>query len=114
MRKDSIKRHIDNNIIKNLTSFGYDKMRQELNSTCQKFSANIVEKAVTETEDEIEKITDVRSKYLSLYVFFAKQRILDLYKIEQRDINGYGPIKKFKVILFKEKLEGKAIWCRRR
>lgn len=109
MRKESIKRHIDNTILKNLPSIGYDMVRQELNSTCQKFSINIFEKATEDTEEAIDNIVDVRSKYLSLYVFFAKQRILDLYKIEQRDINGYGPIKKFKVILFKERLEGKAI-----
>lgn len=107
MRKESIKQHIDRNILSNLTKLGYDGMRQDLNSACEKFSKNIIEKAEKQTEEDIDKIKDVRSRYLSLYIFYAKQRILDLYKIEQRDIKGYAPLKKFKLILFKEKLEGK-------
>ena len=107
MRKDVIKRHIDNRILKDLPTIGPDALRNDLAKTCRKFSENIVEKATTPTEDNIEKIEDVRSRYLSLYVFYAQQRIIDLYKIETKNLYGWSLDKKFKALLFKEKLEGR-------
>ena len=75
---------------------------------CQKFEKNISERVSLFNVKEIENIKDVRSRYLSLYIYFAQQRIIDLYKVETRDIYGWNHSKKFKAILFKEKLEAKA------
>lgn len=109
MRKDSIKRYIDNKILK---EFDSDKnpgqIRQGLLENCQKFNKNISETVLEFNETEIENIKDVRSRYLSFYVFHAQQRIIDLYKVESRDIYGWNYTKKFKAILFKEKLESRA------
>ena len=109
MRKDSIKKHIDGKILREFyDSKTPEQIRQDLLETCQKFSKNITEKVTDFNESQIEKITDVRSRYLSFYVFYAQQRIVDLYKVETRDIYGWNYTKKFKAILFKEKLESKA------
>lgn len=108
MRKESIKQHIDNRILKELSDSSPGKIRQDLLTTCHKFTQNISEKPETMSESEIESIKDVRSRYLSFYVFFAQQRIVDLYKVETRDLYGWDYRKKFKAFLFKEKLESKA------
>lgn len=109
MRKDSIKQHIDNKILKDFYSQKTpEQIRLKLMETCNKFEKNITERVSLFNEKDIENIKDVRSRYLSLYVYFAQQRIVDLYKVETRDIYGWNYTKKFKAILFKEKLEAKA------
>jgi len=107
MRLETIKNHIDKKILKDIEDLGPDGMRQELSTTCNKFLKGIVESPKDISIEGIEKIKDVRSRYLSLYVFFAQQRIVDLYKVESRDLYGWSFHKKFKALLFKEKLEGK-------
>jgi|APCry1669189883_1035261.scaffolds.fasta_scaffold10177_3 hypothetical protein len=107
MRLETIRNHIDRKILKDLETLGPDGMRQELSSVCNKFLKNIVESPNTQTIEEIEDIKDVRSRYLSLYIFVAQQRIIDLYKIEIRDLYGWSNYKKFRALLFKEKIEGK-------
>lgn len=104
MREDSIKRHIDQKIIKNLDILCPDIMRQDLRDSCDKMERNITEKSEKDDIESILKIKDIRSKYLSLYIFFAKKRIIDLYFVE-REIFGWSFKKKFKALLFKEKLE---------
>ena len=90
MRKESIKQQIDNRIIKELTEkVSPEKIRQDLLTTCNKFNQNISEKPKSMVEGDIETIKDVRSRYLSFYVFFAQQRIIDLYKVETRDMYGW-------------------------
>jgi hypothetical protein len=109
MRKESIKQHIDNKIIRKLyDNVNPENIRQDLLNTCNRFNQNISEKPKSMTENDIENIQDVRSRYLSFYVFFAQQRIIDLYKVETRDLYGWNYRKKFKAFLFKEKLESKA------
>ena len=109
MRKDSIKKHIDSKILKEFYSNkSPDEIRQDLMDTCTKFEKNITVKVNILNIKEIENITDVRSRYLSLYIQIVQQRIIDLYKVETRDIYGWNYTKKFKAILFKEKLEAKA------
>jgi hypothetical protein len=109
MRKDSIKQHIDSKILREFYSQKTpEQIRLELMETCNKFEKNITERVFFLNEKEIENIKDVRSRYLSLYIYFAQQRIIDLYKVETRDIYGWNYTKKFKAILFKEKLESKA------
>lgn len=109
MRKDSVKKHIDNKILSEFYSNKTpNEIRQDLMDTCTKFEKNITVKVNILNIKEIEDITDVRSRYLSLYIHIAKQRIIDLYKVENLDIYGWNHIKKFKAILFKEKLESKA------
>jgi len=109
MRKDSIKKHIDGRILKDFYSNKSPaEIRQDLMDTCVKFRKNITFKVDTTKISEIENIPDVRSRYLSLYIHIAQQRIIDLYKVETRDIYGWDYTKKFKTILFKEKLESKA------
>jgi ABC-type transporter lipoprotein component MlaA len=107
MKRETIKRHIDNRIIKDLPTMGPDALRQDLALVCTKFRKNITEHPRMDTVLSIENIKDVRSRYLSLYIYFAQQRIIDLYKVEIRDIYGWPVQKKFKALLFKEKLEGK-------
>lgn len=109
MKKDSIKKHIDTKILREFCSNkSPDEIRQDLMNTCNKFEKNITVKVNILNIKEIEDITDVRSRYLSLYIHIAQQRIIDLYKLETRDIYGWNHSKKFKAILFKEKLESKA------
>lgn len=109
MRKDSIKKHIDSKILREFYSNkSPDEIRQDLMDICAKFEKNITVKVDVSNIKEIEAITDVRSRYLSLYIHVAQQRIIDLYKVETRDIYGWNYTKKFKTILFKEKLESKA------
>jgi hypothetical protein len=109
MRKDSIKKHIDGKILKEFYSNKSPvEIRQDLMDNCVKFGKNITFKVDITKISEIENIPDVRSRYLSLYIHIAQQRIIDLYKVESRDIYGWNYTKKFKAILFKEKLESKA------
>lgn len=104
MRKESIKEHIDRKILKNLSEMGYDGMRSELLDVISRFNTNIIEPPVEETEQSIEKIVDTRSRYMSFYIFFARKRIIDLYKIEARDWYGWDGLKKFKALILKDKL----------
>lgn len=107
MRKESIKSHIDRKINEGLLTKDPDTIRQELKETCNKFEKKIIEFSNESNIESIEKIKDVRSKYLSLYVFIAKQRIIDLYKVENMNIYDWNCHKKFKAFLFKEKIESK-------
>jgi hypothetical protein len=106
MRKDSIRKHIDNKILKDfyLKKTPYE-IREDLMSSCVKYEKSISTKVDIIKINEIENITDVRSRYLSLYVYLAKKRIIDLYKVESKYLYGWDYAKKFKAILFKEKLE---------
>lgn len=104
MRKESIKEHIDRKILKNLSEMGYDGMRSELLDVISRFNSNIIEPPVEQTEQSIEKIVDTRSRYMSFYIFFARRRVIDLYKIESRDWYGWDGIKKFKALILKDKL----------
>ena len=108
MRRDVIKKHIDKKILTDIQRLGADGMRQELSEICNKYLKNIVEAPSPSpvTIEGIENIKDVRSRYLSLYVFYAQQRIIDLYKVENSELYGWSFHKKFKALLFKEKLEG--------
>lgn len=87
---------------------GYDGTRNDLQDIISRFAANVVEHSKESTVSSIEQIKDTRSRYLSFYIFFARKRIIDLYKIEARDWYGWPGDKKFKAILLKEKLSGNA------
>lgn len=109
MRKETIRDHIDKKILKDLESMSPDEVRFDLNSVSKRFEGRIEFRPQKFDEIEIEKILDVRSKYLSYYVYFSQKRIIDLYKVERKDIYGWPHTKKFKAILFKEKIEANAI-----
>jgi len=110
MNKANIKRFIDNKILKDLsTGRPIDEVRQTLLNNSKKYKDSIKPFITEFSETEIEKITDVRSKYLSYYILYAQKRIIDLYKVESKDIYGWSQTKKFKAFLFKEKLQDNAL-----
>jgi hypothetical protein len=108
MKKDKIKQHIDNKILKSLEQNSPSEVRQELYDRCQNYMKSLKEIVNLECEVEIQNIENFRDRHFSFYIFFAKQRIIDLYKLENKDIYGWDHNKKFKAILFKENLELKA------
>lgn len=104
MKSETILRHIDNNIITNLSSKSFDGTREVLLSTAQRFK-NRLEKSNTNLDfSEIEKISDTRQRYTSMYIFFSEKRIIDLYRIERKGLSK-NPLRAYKMFLFKEKLE---------
>lgn len=104
MRSETILRHIDNNIITNLSSKDFDGTREVLLSTALKFKDRL-DKCNTNLDfSEIEKISDTRQRYTSMYVFFSEKRIVDLYRIERKRLSK-NPLKAYKMFLFIEKLE---------
>lgn len=109
MKKEAIKQHIDNKILKNLELLSPEEVRQELLDRCQNYKKNLKEVVNLDCETEIQNIENFRDRHFSFYIFFAKQRIIDLYKIENKDIYGWNLSKKFKAILFKEKLENRTV-----
>ena len=109
MRKNNIKDFIDRSVQNKIKDLGYDGMRLELMDACSKFQVNIKLdfKNFKLNEENISNIEDVRSKYLAWYVFYAQKRIIDLFRIERKYSQfGFTPLKDFKLLLFKEKLEG--------
>jgi len=104
MRKDTIKNYIDKKIVTNLSTMGYSETRQDLFDIILRFTSSISENPKEQTEEAIEQLSDARNRYLNLYIFYAKKRIIDIYKIEARDWYGWSGSKKFKAILLKEKL----------
>lgn len=108
MNKANIKRFIDNKILKELsTGTSIADVRQKLLDNCNKYQKTIGHEKLD--EPEIEKITDVRDKYLSYYVFYATKRIVDLYRVEIWDLYGWSQTKKFKAMIFKDKLRDNAL-----
>jgi hypothetical protein len=102
MKIETILKHIDNNITKNLTSKDFDATRDILLTTSRKFKSRLENKNLIFSD--IVSITDTRQKYTAMYVFISEKRIIDLYKIERMNLSK-NPLKAFKIFLFKEKLE---------
>jgi hypothetical protein len=105
MKRQSIRNHIDRKIEERLSQVGFSETRQNLLETSRRFLDRIPQD-VELKEEVLEKITHTKTKYFGLYVLWAQKRIIDLYKIEMKDIKGLSPLKKFKALKFKEKLEG--------
>ena len=108
MKRDSIRRYVNNIVLDRIDSLGYDKMRQELAEKMRK-RRETVYKMVTDQNfiidnESVETLTESRPKYFSYLVLECEKRLLDLYKID-RDFNfGFQPRKNFKLFLFREKL----------
>jgi hypothetical protein len=105
MKKESIRQFIDNKIILSLQKNSLSEIRQELYERCMRYENNLKEVVNLESETEIENIKDFRDRHFSFYILIAKQRIIDLYKLENMYLYGWENSKKFKALLFKEKLE---------
>jgi hypothetical protein len=104
MKKEQIRNHIDRKIEERLPQVGFDATRQHLLEVSRRFQKNIPDDV--DLKDEVlEKITQNKVKYFGFYILWAQKRIIDLYKIEMRDINGFTPSKKFRALMFKERLE---------
>jgi hypothetical protein len=101
MKKETILNHIDKNILTMLETGGYDSAREKVYTILTKFKERIPN--VILTDEEVMKLSDSRQRYTALYVMCAEKRIVDLYKIENKCIGS--PLKSFKTLLFKEKLE---------
>jgi hypothetical protein len=104
MKRETILRHIDNNIITNLSSKDFDGTREVLYSTARRFKDRLDKDNLNLEMFEIEKISDTRQRYTSIYIFFSEKRIIDLYKIERMQLSE-SPLMAYKMLLFKEKLE---------
>jgi len=100
MKKERILEMIDNNIIKMLNDQSFDQVRSKLFYTSKKFRQrlntdfNII---------DIDKVKDSRTKYTMMYIDLSEKRIADLVRIEFGE-NNLSPLKKFSLLLFKEKL----------
>lgn len=101
MKKETILNHIDKNITTMLETGDYDSAREKIFTIISKFRERIPN--VNLEEEEIYKLVDSRQRYTALYVLCGEKRIFDLYKIEKK-CSG-NPLKSFKLLLFKEKLE---------
>jgi hypothetical protein len=101
MKKETILNHIDKNITTMLETGDYDSAREKIFTIISKFKERIPN--VTLEEEEIYKLVDSRQRYTALYVLCGEKRIFDLYKIEKKCVGN--PLKSFKLLLFKEKLE---------
>jgi hypothetical protein len=104
MRSETILRHIDKNIINNLSSKNFDLTRQALLTISNKFKQRIENNNLNLSLSQIEKISETRQRYTAMYVFFSEKRIIDLYKVEKMFLNK-SAIKAYETFLFKEKLE---------
>lgn len=104
MRSETILRHIDKNIITNLSSKDFDGTREVLLSTARRFKEKIDNDNTNLDFSEIEKISDARQRYTSMYIFFSEKRIIDLYRIERKKLSK-NPLKAYKMFLFKENLQ---------
>jgi len=103
MRKEAIRSHIDKKILNRLVFDTPSEVRQYLLEVSSKFISRLPKDTVF-TESEFDE-KNIREKYLCHYIFWAKKRIIDLSKIECRDIAGLSIDKKFSALLFKERLE---------
>lgn len=105
--KKSIRETIDAKIVKLLMEKGYHETRQELLDTSRRFSQRIPDN-IELVKEELNKLKDVKVRYTGLYIIWSNKRIIDLYKLETNDIRGItNPVKKFRALLFKERLENK-------
>jgi hypothetical protein len=105
MKRESIRNHIDRKIEERLPQVGFSETRQHLLEVSRKFLKRIPQD-IELKEEVLEQVKHTKTKYFGLYVIWAQKRIIDLYKIEIKDINGFSPAKKFKALKFKEKLQG--------
>lgn len=104
MKRESIRNHIDRKIIERLPQVGFSETRQHLLDVSRKFQKRLPDN-IKLVEEELEKIKHVKTKYFGLYVIWAQKRIIDLYKLEMKELGGMSPSNKFKALKFKEKLE---------
>jgi hypothetical protein len=104
MKKETIRTHIDNKIIERLSQIGFHGTRQHLLDNSRRFQSRIPED-IELVEEVIEDLKKTRDRYHSHYVLWANKRIIDLYKIEMMNLREFSPSKRFKALLFKEKLQ---------
>jgi hypothetical protein len=102
MQPQAIKQHIDNNISKMLETDSYDVTRSKVLKIVNSFRERITEHNLE--LEEILKLSDSRTRYTSLYVYYAQKRITDLYKLERR-LTNINSKKAFRCLLFKERLD---------
>lgn len=117
MTKDSVKSHVDNTILKKLEEMSYDQVREHLFTTSSKFRdvvATYVDLSkFTFDESSIDGLEPSRARYLGFYILYANKRVIDLYSVERNyEKFEFSPIKKFKLLLFKEKLENRRVFIR--
>ncbi len=99
------KQHVDTKIIENLDG-GFDSARQFLLDKSNKFSS-MVNFRIDFPEDRIKDINGTRERKICEYVIHARKRILDLYNIERKYKFKISPVRKFKLLLLKERLSCK-------
>lgn len=104
---NSIKKHIDKDILLILRDFKYSDVREYLYERSNKFRNDIssdYDLSITLSESQILNVRDNNLRYHLFFIYFLEKRILDINKIE-RDFNfGFSPMKNFKLLLFKESL----------
>lgn len=102
MKPEVIKQHIDSNITKMLEIDSYDGVRQKVLKIVNSFRERI--QGVELEYNNIESLSDTRTRYTAFYVYFAQKRIIDLYRLERKRID-ISPLKSYKTLLFKERLD---------
>lgn len=102
MRSETVLKHIDGIVTKNLSQKDFDGVRQVLMSNSTRFKERL--DVVFNSLSEIEKIKDTRQRYTNLYVFYTDKRIIDLYKLERMQLSD-NCLLAYKKFIFKENLQ---------
>jgi hypothetical protein len=104
MSPDRIRTYIDKKILDSLQTKTPSEVRVELMNKCNTYY-NMLGGTYREMSiDEISEIKAVRTRYHNLYIHMARKRIIDLYKVEIRDVKGWSNTMKFKGVLLKERI----------
>jgi hypothetical protein len=102
MKSETVLKHIDGIITKNLSQKDFDATRQVLMSNSKRFKERLDE--IFYKISDIEKIIDTRQRYTNLYIFYTDKRIIDLYKVEKMNLSK-DPLMAYKKFIFKENLQ---------
>lgn len=101
----SVKTMIDNGVLDALSKSGYLDANSYLMARIDRFSSFVPFKIPDDlSEDRIDANLDTRGRMVCKYVIHARKRINDLVYIEKNFNSRFSPEKKFKLLLFKEKL----------
>jgi hypothetical protein len=102
MKPETIKNHIDKNIVSLLENMDYEEVCKYISDISTRFNSRISDVDVSNLTS-IENCSDARVRYTAYYVFFSNKRIQDILRIEKKKINK-NRILNFKTLIFKERL----------
>ena len=98
----AVKNHVDKKILESLGD-GFDQARISLLESILKFS-KMVNYDIDFSDDQVKDIKDTRERKICELVMHSKKRMGDLYRVEANFTFDATPTKKFKLLIFKERL----------